>query len=175
MFQHPVLIRNKIVLKLCTPNQEFISQSNQESWSSVFLLQMIQKQMLYSKKIAARKKREQEELSISVMDLSSSGEALPEFSQRNSCFMVIPVDLKSNIFACEENDDFVFPSCKSCQRRQTNPWTYLSPPSTLIPGNTHASLSPSKAVVLNISNAVTIWHSSSCIDPDRNTIFAALS
>ncbi|KAK7795197.1 hypothetical protein U0070_015369 [Myodes glareolus] len=39
---------------------------------------MIQKQMLYSKKIAARKKREQEELSISVMDLSSSGEALPE-------------------------------------------------------------------------------------------------
>lgn len=27
---------------------------------------------------------------------------------------------------------------------------------TLIPGNTHASLSPSKTVVLNIPNAVTI-------------------
>ncbi|KAK7795033.1 hypothetical protein U0070_006264 [Myodes glareolus] len=98
-----------------------VPESTTEDKANTSDIKMIQKQMLYSKKITARKKREQEELSISVMDLSSSGEALPEFSQRNSCLMVIPVDLKSNIFACEENDDFVFPSCKSCQRRQTNP------------------------------------------------------
>lgn len=46
---------------------------------------------------------------------------------------------------------------------------------TLILGNTHASLSPSKTVVVNIPNAVTMYHSSSCGDPNRKTIFAAPS
>lgn len=75
-------------------------------------------------KIAARKNREQAEPSKSAMDLSCPGEPLHEFSPKSSCLTVIPINLKSNIFACEENDDFVFPSlysCKSCQRRQTKP------------------------------------------------------
>ncbi|XP_041490149.1 uncharacterized protein LOC121435121 isoform X2 [Microtus oregoni] len=49
---------------------------------------IIQKQILYSKKIAAMKKRDQEGLSKSVMDLNSLGEALPEFSRKKSCLMV---------------------------------------------------------------------------------------
>ncbi|XP_057641831.1 ankyrin repeat domain-containing protein 62-like [Chionomys nivalis] len=48
---------------------------------------IIQKQILYSKKIAAMKKRDQAGLSKSVIDLSTLGEALPEFSRKKSCLM----------------------------------------------------------------------------------------
>ncbi|KAK7796196.1 hypothetical protein U0070_005780 [Myodes glareolus] len=113
--------RNKDQLSLGLSGKTHVPASSTEDKTSTSVIKIIQKQMLYSKKIAARKKREQAELSKSVMDLSSPGEALPEFSRKNLCLMVIPVNLKSNIFASEENDDFVFPSCKSCQRRQTNP------------------------------------------------------
>ena len=104
------------------------------------------------------KKRDQEGLSKSVTDLSTLGEAQPELPRKKSCLMVIPINLKSNIFACEENVDFVFLclySCKSCQRRQSLEHIFHLH-HTLIPMNTHASLSPSKTVVLNIPYAVNI-------------------
>lgn len=107
---------------------------------------------MYSKKIAAMKKRDQAGLSKSVMDLSTLGEALPEFSRKKSCLMVIPIN------ACEENVDFVFLclySCKSCQRRQSLEHLFHLH-HTLIRMNTHVSLSPSKTVVLNIPYAVNI-------------------
>ncbi|XP_057642365.1 uncharacterized protein LOC130885010 [Chionomys nivalis] len=49
---------------------------------------IIQKQILYSKKSAAVKKRDQAGLSKSVLDLNTLGEALPEFSRKKSCLMV---------------------------------------------------------------------------------------
>lgn len=64
---------------------------------------------MLSSKITTRKTREQAEVSKSAM-LSCPGETLLEFSPKSSCLTVIPINLKSNIFACEENDDFVFPS-----------------------------------------------------------------
>ncbi|XP_057642265.1 uncharacterized protein LOC130884971 isoform X1 [Chionomys nivalis] len=49
---------------------------------------IIQKQILYYKKITAMKKLDQAGLSKSVLDLSTLGEALPEFSRKKSFFMV---------------------------------------------------------------------------------------
>ncbi|XP_075805462.1 uncharacterized protein LOC142835688 [Microtus pennsylvanicus] len=51
---------------------------------------IIEKQSLYSKKIAAMKKQDQAGLSRSksMIDLSTLGEALPDFSKKKSCLMV---------------------------------------------------------------------------------------